>query len=88
MNDSLRRKDDTRKVKRDEIKERREAEKERVREDIKQLKSLKRREILQKIEKLKSITGNDDLHFEEVDLEGIFSNDFLSHLALKWRRFF
>ncbi|OQV12823.1 Protein KRI1-like protein [Hypsibius exemplaris] len=72
MADSLRRKDDSRKVKRDEVKERKDAEKERVKDDIRQLKSLKRREILQKLERLKAISGNEELDFGEMDIDGDF----------------
>ena len=75
IEDSMRRKDDQRKVKRDEVKERKLKEKEKKREELKQLKAFKRKEILDKIEKLRKITGNDDLAFKDEDLEDDFDPD-------------
>ncbi|KAK7873092.1 hypothetical protein R5R35_000372 [Gryllus longicercus] len=70
---SLRRKDDRRKIKRQEVQERKEAEKEAKREKIKQLKAIKRKEILYKIEQIKKITGNDDVNLQDDDLEDDFN---------------
>ena len=75
IEDSMRRKDDQRKKKRDEVKERKLKEKEKKREELKQLKAFKRKEILDKIEKLRKITGNDDLAFKDEDLEDDFDPD-------------
>jgi protein KRI1 len=75
IQDSMRRKDESRKNKRDEIKERKEREKDIKREELKQLKSLKRKEILEKLEKLRKITGNEDLAFNDEDLEEDFDPD-------------
>ena len=75
IEDSMRRKDDQRKQKRDEVKERKLKEKEKKREELKQLKAFKRKEILEKIEKLRKITGNDDLAFKDEDLEDDFDPD-------------
>merc|ERR1712012_1094461 len=72
IEDSMRRKDDQRKQKRDEVKERKLKEKEKKREELKQLKAFKRKEILDKIEKLRKITGNDELAFKDEDLEEDF----------------
>ncbi|XP_043507172.1 protein KRI1 homolog [Frieseomelitta varia] len=72
MENSLRRKDTRRAEKRAEIKKRKEEEKLRKKEELMQLKALKRKEIEEKIEKLKEITGNDDIQFNDVDLEGDF----------------
>lgn len=72
MENSLRRKDTRRAEKRAEIKKRKEDEKLRKQEELKQLKALKRKEIEEKIEKLKEITGNDDIQFNDIDLEGDF----------------
>lgn len=75
IQDSMRRKDESRKNKRDEVKERKEREKDIKREELKQLKSLKRKEILEKLEKLRKITGNEDLAFNDEDLEEDFDPD-------------
>lgn len=72
MENSLRRKDNRRSQKRAEVKQRKEEEKLRKKEELMQLKALKRREIEEKIEKLKEITGNDDIQFNDIDLEGDF----------------
>ncbi|XP_064416798.1 protein KRI1 homolog [Latimeria chalumnae] len=69
---SVRRKDDRRKQKREEIKEKKKKEKEKKREELKQLKNLKRKEILEKLQKLKEITGNENVGFSEKDLEEDF----------------
>ncbi len=70
--ESMRRKDDSRKKRREEVAERKTREKEKKREELKQLKALKRREILDKLEKLRKITGNDELAFKDEDLEEDF----------------
>uniref|UniRef100_A0A6J0TG90 Protein KRI1 homolog n=1 Tax=Pogona vitticeps TaxID=103695 RepID=A0A6J0TG90_9SAUR len=69
---SVRRKDERRKEKRQEIRERKRKEKEKKREELKQLKNLKRREILERLEKLREITGSAAGNFQEQDLEGDF----------------
>lgn len=89
MENSMRKKDTRRSEKRAEVKQRKEDEKLRKKEELMQLKALKRKEIEEKIEKLKEITGNDDMAFNEIDLDGdfdpaehdkkmteIFNNDF------------
>ncbi|XP_070160841.1 protein KRI1 homolog [Polyergus mexicanus] len=72
MENSMRKKDTRRAQKRAEIKQRKEEEKQRKKEELKQLKALKRKEIEEKIEKLKEITGNNDMHFENVDFDADF----------------
>lgn len=72
MENSMRKKDTRRAQKRAELKKRKEEEKLRKKEELKQLKALKRKEIEEKIEKLKEITGNDDIGFNDIDLEGDF----------------
>ncbi|XP_070381213.1 protein KRI1 homolog isoform X1 [Dermacentor albipictus] len=72
MQDSMRRKDDRRKVKRQEVKERKLQEKEQKKEEINRLKALKKKEILEKLQKLKEVTGNDQLGFADADIEGDF----------------
>ncbi|XP_034395849.1 protein KRI1 homolog [Cyclopterus lumpus] len=69
---SVRSKDDRRKLKRDEVKERKDKEKEQKREHLKQLKNLKRNEIMEKLKKLQELTGNEQLAFNQTDLEGEF----------------
>lgn len=72
MENSMRKKDTRRAQKRAEVKQRKEEDKLRKREELKQLKALKRKEIEEKIEKLKEITGNEDMKFNDVDLDGDF----------------
>ncbi|KAM7286801.1 protein KRI1 homolog [Ixodes scapularis] len=72
MQDSMRRKDDRRSVKRHETRERKQEEKELKKEEIKRLKALKRKEILDKLERLKEITGNDQVGFADEDIDGDF----------------
>ncbi|XP_039979703.1 protein KRI1 homolog isoform X2 [Xiphias gladius] len=69
---SVRSKDDRRKRKREEVKERKHKEKEQKREQLKQLKNLKRSEIMEKLKRLQELTGNEQLAFSQVDLEGDF----------------
>ncbi|XP_043284643.1 protein KRI1 homolog [Venturia canescens] len=72
LENSLRKKDNRRALKRAEVKQRKEEEKIRKQEELKQLKALKRKEIADKIAQLKEITGNDDNHFENIDLDADF----------------
>ncbi|XP_036446122.1 protein KRI1 homolog [Colossoma macropomum] len=69
---SVRSKDDRRKKKREEVRERKEKEKERKRQQLKELKNLKRAEIMEKLKTLQKVTGNEQLAFSEMDLEGDF----------------
>ncbi|XP_029014384.1 protein KRI1 homolog [Betta splendens] len=69
---SVRAKDQSRKRKREEVKERKQKEKEQKHEQLKQLKNLKRSEIMEKLKKLQELTGNEQLAFSRVDLEGDF----------------
>lgn len=47
-------------------------EKEQKQEQLKQLKNLKRNEIVEKLKKLQELTGNEQLAFSQVDLDGDF----------------
>ncbi|XP_075161308.1 protein KRI1 homolog [Haematobia irritans] len=69
---SVRRTDDKRKQKRQEIKERKQQEKELKMKELEMAKEMKRKEIQEKIEKLKMVTGNDELGFKDDDLEEDF----------------
>ncbi|KAG6450982.1 hypothetical protein O3G_MSEX006857 [Manduca sexta] len=68
----IRPKDDRRSRKRAEVRARKEEEKKRKMEEIARLKALKLKEIQEKIAKIKEVTGNEDLAFEEADVEGDF----------------
>ncbi|XP_056426521.1 protein KRI1 homolog [Hyla sarda] len=65
---SVRRKDDRRKRKREEIKGRKKQEKEKKQEELKQLKNLKRKELQEKLQKLRELTGEKHLGVTEEDL--------------------
>ncbi|KAJ8962680.1 hypothetical protein NQ318_001076 [Aromia moschata] len=72
MENSVRRKDDRRSLKRQETKERKKKEKEEKLKDLKKLQELKRKEIEEKLNKLKEITGNKDIGFADEDIDGEF----------------
>ncbi|KAG8130079.1 hypothetical protein E2320_016743, partial [Naja naja] len=69
---SVRRKDECRKEKRQEIRERKRKERKQKQQELKHLKNLKRQEILERLEKLHKITGRAGNSFQESDLEGDF----------------
>lgn len=69
---SVRSKDDSRKRKREEVKERKKKEKEQKQQQLKELKNLKRAEIMDKLKHLQELTGNEQLAFNDVDLQGDF----------------
>lgn len=61
-------------------------EKDQKREQLKQLKNLKCIEIMDKLKKLQELTGNEQLAFSQVDLEGEFNpqqHDNLMQVGLK-----
>lgn len=69
---SVRKTDDRRKQKRVEVRERKQKEKEEKMAEIEVLKEFKRKEIEDKIAKLRAVTGDDDVKFEDIDLEEDF----------------
>ncbi|XP_028310492.1 protein KRI1 homolog [Gouania willdenowi] len=81
---SVRSKDDRRKLKRDEVKERKTKEKEQKKEQLKQLKNLKRKELLEKLKQLQELTGNEELAFSQQDLDGDFNPDEHDELMKKF----
>ncbi|KAI8927210.1 KRI1-like family C-terminal-domain-containing protein [Entophlyctis helioformis] len=68
----VRRKDDSRKRKREEIKERKAEEKKRKEEELKRLKNLKKEELRKKLQKIRDMAGGDHVGLDEVDLEKEF----------------
>merc|ERR550519_1275714 len=72
IKDSMRQKDEKRKLKRKEVEERKEKEKQQKKEELKMLKAMKRNEIMEKLEKLRKITGNEDMDFKDEDIEADF----------------
>lgn len=68
---SLRRKDETRKLKREERKLKKEQKLELKRLEVKRAKKEKKRELMDRIEKLKQISGNAQLGFD-VNMPGNF----------------
>ncbi|XP_026812565.1 protein KRI1 homolog [Rhopalosiphum maidis] len=73
MENSLRRKEDKRKKKREELTERKKKELEKRSLEIKHLKKLKKKEIIDRIRKLQEITGNKRVGFEDTELEEDFN---------------
>lgn len=72
MENSVRKTDDRRKIKRAETKERKQKEKQEKMKELKKMQEFKRKEIEEKIEKLKEITGNTDIGFKDDDIDGDF----------------
>lgn len=90
MDNSARKKDDRRKLKRQETKERKKKEKEEKMKELKTLQELKRKEIEEKLEKLKEITGNSDIAFEVNQLYNYLAVPIFSmngHLTLTLGKF-
>uniref|UniRef100_A0A915PDI5 Protein KRI1 homolog n=1 Tax=Setaria digitata TaxID=48799 RepID=A0A915PDI5_9BILA len=69
---SLRKKDERRKQKRDAYRERKKLEKQTRKDEIKELRALKKKEIGEKLKKLKKLAGDDDLSLDIDDLEADF----------------
>ncbi|KAM4037155.1 LOW QUALITY PROTEIN: protein KRI1 homolog [Anomaloglossus baeobatrachus] len=65
---SVRRKDDRRKRKREEIKERKKKGKEKIQEELKQLKNLKRKELQGRLQRLRELSADQHFAVTEEDL--------------------
>ncbi|CAF2782593.1 unnamed protein product [Rotaria sp. Silwood2] len=72
IDDSVRRKDDRRKLQRAEKKQRKEFERKQKLEEIKRLKNLKKKEIFDKMKRLKTVAGDEDLPVNIDDLDADF----------------
>ncbi|CAF1199331.1 unnamed protein product [Rotaria sp. Silwood1] len=72
IDNSVRRKDDRRKLKRIEKKQRKEFEHKQKLEEIKRLKNLKKKEIFNKMKRLKNVAGDDNLPVNIDDLDADF----------------
>ena len=96
INTGVRRKDDKRTVARQLVKERKELEKEKKRQELKRLKNLKRKEIEEKLNVIRKNAGQDNLEFENFDLNEefdptkfdeqmnqVFNQDYYSQVELK-----
>ncbi|XP_069361587.1 protein KRI1 homolog [Maniola hyperantus] len=68
----IRPKDERRSRKRADLRTRKEEEKKQKMEEIARMKALKLKEIQEKIAKIKEVTGNQDLAFQDADIEGDF----------------
>lgn len=69
---SVRKVDDRRKLKRVEVRERKQKEKEEKLHEIEMVKEMKRNEIEEKIRKLKEVTGDENISFQDIDLDEDF----------------
>ncbi|VDN07616.1 unnamed protein product [Thelazia callipaeda] len=69
---SLRKKNERRKQKRESYRERKKMEKQARKDEIKELRALRKAEIEEKLKKLKKLTGDDDLPLSVDDLEADF----------------
>ena len=72
IENSVRRKDERRKLKRAEKKQRKELERKQKLEEIKRLKNLKKKEIFDKMNRLKSVAGEENLRINIDDLNADF----------------
>ncbi|KAJ2481448.1 Ribosome biogenesis protein Kri1 [Coemansia sp. RSA 2131] len=72
---SLRRTDDRRKLARERAKERKAELKRQKAEELKRAKNQKKRAVLDKLAEIQAITGNSNVGFDDLDLEGDFDAD-------------
>ncbi|ORX59286.1 Krr1-domain-containing protein [Piromyces finnis] len=75
IEDSMRRKNNSRKQKRENVKQRKLEEKNRREEELKRLKNLKKQEIINKLKQIQEITGNKNVGFDDIDLDGDFNQE-------------
>ncbi|RKP26594.1 KRI1-like family C-terminal-domain-containing protein [Syncephalis pseudoplumigaleata] len=75
VDDSMRRKDNSRKLERERRKERKAEEKLQKMEELKRLKNLKKQEILEKLRKIQEITGNNNVGIDDINLDEDFNPD-------------
>ncbi|EPY54088.1 krr family protein [Schizosaccharomyces cryophilus OY26] len=71
--DSMRRKDDSRRLARERKRERREEEKRKRVEEVNRLRNLKQKDLEEKLNKVAEIAGTNDIDISELDLEGDFN---------------
>ncbi|WBW70907.1 ribosome biogenesis protein Kri1 [Schizosaccharomyces osmophilus] len=71
--DSMRRKDDTRRLARERKRERHEEEKRKRVEEMNRLKNLKQKDLEEKLNQVAEIAGTNDIDISELDLEGDFN---------------
>ncbi|KAJ2499660.1 Ribosome biogenesis protein Kri1 [Coemansia sp. RSA 1972] len=72
---SLRRTDDRRKLARERAKERKAELKRQKAEELKRAKNQKKRAVMDKLAEIQAITGNSNVGFDDLDLEGDFDAD-------------
>ena len=72
IDNSVRRTDTRRTEKRQEIKDRKLKDKQQKLKDLEMISEVRKKEIEEKIMKLKQVSGNDDIPFDDADLDGDF----------------
>lgn len=75
IDNSVRKTDDRRKEKRVEVKERKVKEKQQKMKELEMISAMRKSEIEDRIEKLKKVSGNEQIPFDDNDLDGDFDPD-------------